>query len=100
MSIIKCPECKGKVSSSAEICPHCGYKISNIQNVEVIAEEQKRQSKSNKTRFITILIVLVVLVIMFMAWDYSQHGYTRAMKEAEEAAEEYHRYKYDIYKEE
>ena len=24
MAIIKCPECDGKVSSTAKTCPHCG----------------------------------------------------------------------------
>ena len=28
MSIIKCPECRGQVSTMAGTCPHCGTKIS------------------------------------------------------------------------
>lgn len=27
MAIIKCPECKGKMSTEADACPKCGYKI-------------------------------------------------------------------------
>lgn len=27
MAIVKCPECKKKVSSQANSCPHCGYSI-------------------------------------------------------------------------
>jgi len=27
MSIIKCPECSGEVSTKALICPHCGYTV-------------------------------------------------------------------------
>ena len=27
MSLIRCPECKGQVSDTAESCPHCGYII-------------------------------------------------------------------------
>ncbi len=27
MAIIDCPECTGKVSSLAEICPHCGFRV-------------------------------------------------------------------------
>ncbi len=26
MALVKCQECKGKVSTEAEACPHCGYK--------------------------------------------------------------------------
>ncbi|WP_339838845.1 zinc ribbon domain-containing protein, partial [uncultured Flavobacterium sp.] len=28
MSLIKCPECNKGISSSAKVCPSCGYKIS------------------------------------------------------------------------
>lgn len=27
MAIIKCPECDGKVSSTAKTCPHCGHSM-------------------------------------------------------------------------
>ena len=29
MALVKCPECKEKVSSKAKNCPHCGYTIKN-----------------------------------------------------------------------
>lgn len=25
--LVDCPECSGRVSDSAEICPHCGYRL-------------------------------------------------------------------------
>lgn len=28
MALIKCPECKGKVSNTVETCPHCGFVLS------------------------------------------------------------------------
>ena len=28
MALIKCPECRGRVSNHADKCPHCGYNIS------------------------------------------------------------------------
>lgn len=27
MSLIKCPECNGKVSDTAKTCPHCGFDL-------------------------------------------------------------------------
>ena len=30
MALIICPECDGKVSDKANICPHCGYPISEM----------------------------------------------------------------------
>ena len=27
MSMVNCPECDGKVSTLAEVCPHCGYPL-------------------------------------------------------------------------
>jgi len=27
MALIKCPECKGKISSRAPTCPHCGFPL-------------------------------------------------------------------------
>lgn len=32
MAIILCPECKGKVSDKADVCPHCGFPISKTKN--------------------------------------------------------------------
>lgn len=37
MSMTKCPECNGDVSTRAETCPHCGYPLKPKQ--EVVPEE-------------------------------------------------------------
>ena len=29
MALIKCPECNREISDTADLCPHCGYKIKN-----------------------------------------------------------------------
>lgn len=34
MSLIICPECSGKVSDKANMCPHCGYPINENLNVQ------------------------------------------------------------------
>ena len=45
MALISCPECGGKVSSTASTCPHCGY---------VFSEEEKEKLINNKKYIINI----------------------------------------------
>ncbi len=45
MALINCPECGGKVSSTAAACPHCGY---------VFSEGEKEKLISNKNYIINI----------------------------------------------
>lgn len=35
MSLIKCPECKQKISDTAITCPRCGYDMSNYQYMPI-----------------------------------------------------------------
>ena len=49
MALIKCPECKGQVSDTAESCPHCGYIIS--------------KSKGLKNSFIANMLAAVTNVV-------------------------------------
>lgn len=41
MAIIKCPECNGKVSTEADACPNCGYKITK--------EDKQKALETTKT---------------------------------------------------
>ena len=34
MALIKCPECNGKVSSFAIICPHCGFPMRKYNEID------------------------------------------------------------------
>ncbi len=36
MALIKCPECQREVSNLAETCPHCGYRLKNLDVVMMI----------------------------------------------------------------
>lgn len=45
MALISCPECGGKVSSTASTCPHCGY---------VFSEEEKEKLINDKKYIINI----------------------------------------------
>lgn len=51
MAIIKCPECGNEISSSAPVCPNCGYSF-------LFAPTSKSRAKIN-------LITLIVGVIFY-----------------------------------
>ena len=39
MALIKCPECSKDVSTSAQVCPHCGYPINKTTVAKPISYE-------------------------------------------------------------
>lgn len=43
MSLIKCPECKKKISDTVSFCPNCGATITDH-----IKEQQKGKGKGSK----------------------------------------------------
>jgi len=68
MPIKKCPECGGKVSSTLDTCPHCGYRLKEVVEPEVIdvidtpkeVVLANRKKCDNETIGIVLLIVGVV----------------------------------------
>lgn len=55
MALIKCPQCEGKVSSTADACPKCGYKITEedrqkaLDRAKAIAECLEYKGKESTT---------------------------------------------------
>lgn len=45
--IIKCPECKGKVSNTATICPHCGFNVKDYIDSAPITTSTKTTQKED-----------------------------------------------------
>lgn len=74
MALIKCPECKKKVSDQCGICPHCGYSIQNHiqQQPQDCNTEQKREKKSSdkgkKKRVLIVMLISVVIIAMVIAF--------------------------------
>lgn len=71
MSLIKCPECKKKVSEHCENCPNCGYPINKIikskndnATVSIKAEPviKKERKPINKKTVIGIIAACVVIL--------------------------------------
>ena len=47
MSLIRCFECKKKISNIVDVCPHCGYPMSKdfIKDFNEIEKQIKKQEK-------------------------------------------------------
>ena len=74
MALIKCPECKGQVSDTAESCPHCGYvmRLSDMteDKVEIPAEVKEAGKKYDRIiliikriRYISIAIFIILMFV-------------------------------------
>ncbi len=50
MTLIKCPECKNKVSEFALNCPNCGFILSEEIVQKIKAEKDKKKSKKRERR--------------------------------------------------
>ena len=47
MALISCPECGQSVSTSATMCPHCGFNVSEFYNKEKHKLEFKKENEQN-----------------------------------------------------
>lgn len=73
MALHRCPECRKKISESAEICPHCGF---SFKAADLEAYKQKLEARrlhnqelncqSSKIQLVWLLIFIVVLAVA--AW--------------------------------
>ncbi|PWT89894.1 MAG: hypothetical protein C5B54_08160 [Acidobacteria bacterium] len=51
MGLMHCPECQSQVSSSADLCPHCGYPISKLKSLSAAIQEKNLTLVSDLIRF-------------------------------------------------
>ena len=56
MALIKCPECKKKISNTIKTCPNCGYELK---------EEDRKVKKKKPILKIIILCILLIFVVGF-----------------------------------
>lgn len=62
MSLIKCPECKKKVSDKATACPRCGFPFDFVEQIELT--EHFLPQKVAKRQFSKLLLFLIVLITL------------------------------------
>ena len=65
MAMITCPECKKKISETADSCPNCGY--------QKIAEIKKKEQQALKGCGIGCLSVIVIFVVIYMIGSFSSN---------------------------
>lgn len=65
--IVNCPECKKGISEKAEICPNCGYRLSQAEiETLIIAKKQ-----ANKVGSIGCLSIIIIALLVFLKpWSY------------------------------
>lgn len=75
MALIKCPECKKKISNQCDACPQCGYPIKStstiidMPSVDAIEDDSKSEnttivsSKSPKNKVIALIACLLLVLL-------------------------------------
>ena len=75
MALIKCPECKKKISDTCKTCPHCGYTLDEGEVIQQTYEEIDKHSKSSggaMAAAIAFVISETVFVIVSNSFTMSQ----------------------------
>jgi len=77
MAIINCPECRKKISSTVNVCPHCGFTITK--------EEVNRAFKSKNNRNLSCVIIIGaigLLMYVFIRLGYKPTEVAPATKDS------------------
>ncbi len=69
MSLIRCPECNKKISSTVSACPRCGYQISPEEMKKAVIYGEKEKPKKKTTMLFVIIAssVSLLLLVVFAA---------------------------------
>ncbi len=67
MALISCPECKEKISTTADHCPKCGFKLSPdlVTEIEKIEQKDMATGLAVSRVFAIIMIALIASVFIF-----------------------------------
>ena len=64
MALICCPECRKRISETADSCPKCGYQLTP----EIISEIRKKNRRALKTLgMLTAFFILAIFLAIFVA---------------------------------
>ncbi|MBQ7320470.1 MAG: hypothetical protein IJW99_00080 [Clostridia bacterium] len=69
MALIKCPECRKKVSDLCKSCPRCGYPIQEYlegEYVEIVDSTERKIISSHERFFLKVLTRAMVALIMVL----------------------------------
>lgn len=73
MSLIRCPECRKKISSTAKQCPHCGFPFdeANLEAYKQKLEQRRAQNAEINRQSVKIHLtwgIIFTLVIAIAGW--------------------------------
>lgn len=68
MALIKCPDCKKKISDSVEKCPKCGCKLSEDMIIE--AKNKKERGRKKKRVIIIFSLIFTFLIVVGLTTAY------------------------------
>lgn len=70
MALIRCPECRKKISKQAESCPNCGFsfKQEDLEKYKQVLEDRRLQNaeinrKSTKLHLIWLCIFAIFIAV-------------------------------------
>lgn len=68
MALFTCPECGNQVSDKAELCPNCGYPVTEfIAQERNKIEQQNRIIKNNKFKHKVLIIIIIIAIVCIIA---------------------------------
>lgn len=73
MALHRCPECRKKISDTAEICVHCGFSFKQA-DLEIFKQKMEQRRKENeevnrksvKLHLIWLAIFSIVILISYL----------------------------------
>ena len=67
MALIKCPECKKKISDTVSHCPKCGFSIAyHLSENRISQITEKNSRKKIKIVIVSVIVLLLVLTSIFV----------------------------------
>ena len=65
MALVKCPECKKKISNSASTCPNCGFPVGEYDFQPALVQMEKRQNRlKNVLKKLCVILVSTFALIL------------------------------------
>lgn len=68
MALIKCPECKKKVSDTVSCCPKCGFSIVGYLSENRISQEPEKNLRNKIKYFIISAIAMLLILLSFFGY--------------------------------
>lgn len=67
MALIKCPECKKKISDTVSCCPKCGFSIAGYLSENRLSQDlEKNSGKKIKIFVVSVIVLLLALTSIFV----------------------------------